>query len=262
MKIAIIGAGAMGGSLAKGLLKSGRWQAGNITVANRTEAALRPFAELGAHTTTDNVAAATGADVVFVVVKPWVVEGVLAEIKGSLDISAQTVVVIAAGVGSADMARWLADSGGRTPAPMLAMPNIAVAELCSMTFVVPVKATRQQTESVCAVLDSVGRTLITEERLLPAATTLASCGIAYAMRYVRAATEGGVELGFKAQAARDIVLQTVRGAVELLQVSGDHPEAAIDTVTTPGGVTIRGLNEMEHAGFSSAVIRGLKAGLQ
>ena len=134
------------------MLKSGRWQAGNITVANRTEAALRPFAELGAHTTTDNVAAATGADVVFVVVKPWVVEGVLAEIKGSLDLSAQTVVVIAAGVGSADMARWLADSGGRTPALMLAMPNIAVAELCSMTFVVPVKATRQQTESVCAVL--------------------------------------------------------------------------------------------------------------
>ena len=182
MKIAIIGAGAMGGSLAKGLLKSGRWQAGNITVANRTEAALRPFADLGAHTTTDNVAAATGGRLGVVVVKPWVVEGVLAEIKGSLDISAQTVVVIAAGVGSADMARWLADSGGRTPALMLAMPNIAVAELCSMTFVVPVKATRQQTESVCAVLDSVGRTLITEERLLPAATTLASCGIAYAMR--------------------------------------------------------------------------------
>ena len=102
----------------------------------------------------------------------------------------------------------------------------------------------------------------TPERLLPAATTLASCGIAYAMRYVRAAAEGGVELGFRADEATGIVLQTVRGAVELLQAGGEHPEAAIDRVTTPGGVTIRGLNEMEHAGFTSAVIRGLKAGLK
>ena len=260
MKIAIIGAGAMGGSLAKGLLKSGRWQAGNITVANRTEAALRPFAELGAHTTTDNVAAATGADVVFVVVKPWVVEGVLAEIKGSLDLSAQTVVVIAAGVGSADMARWLADSGGRTPALMLAMPNIAVAELCSMTFVVPVKATRQQTDSVCAVLDSVGRTLITEERLLPAATTLASCGIAYALKYIDAAMRGGVELGFSERESLQVVMQTMRGALSLLETNGTLPQQEIDKVTTPGGITLKGLAAMKEAGFDEAVTAGLKAG--
>lgn len=82
------------------------------------------------------------------------------------------------------------------------------------------------------------------------------------MRYIRAASEGGVELGFKADVAKDIVMQTVLGAVKLLQASGMHPEQAIDLVTTPGGVTIKGLNEMEHAGFTSAVIRGLKAGLK
>lgn len=87
-----------------------------------------------------------------------------------------------------------------------------------------------------------------------------SCSIGYAMRYVRASVEGAVEIGFKAKDAQKIVLQTIKGAVELLQASGEHPEAAIDKVTTPGGLTIRGLNEMEHAGFSSAVIRGLKAG--
>ena len=103
--------------------------------------------------------------------------------------------------------------------------------------------------------------IITDEKPLAAGTTLASCGIAYAMRYVRAASEGGVEIGFKADDAKNIVLQTIKGAVELLQATGEHPEAAIDKVTTPGGVTIRGLNEMEHAGFTSAVIRGLKAGL-
>jgi pyrroline-5-carboxylate reductase len=69
-----------------------------------------------------------------------------------------------------------------------------------------------------------------------------------------------VELGFKADDAKNIVLQTMKGAVKLLQSSGMHPEQAIDLVATPGGVTIKGLNEMEHAGFTSAVIRGLKAG--
>jgi pyrroline-5-carboxylate reductase len=82
------------------------------------------------------------------------------------------------------------------------------------------------------------------------------------MRYIRAASEGGVELGFKADDAKKIVLQTLRGAVELLAETGLHPEAAIDLVTTPDGVSIRGLNEMEHAGFTSAVIRGLKAGIK
>jgi pyrroline-5-carboxylate reductase len=110
------------------------------------------------------------------------------------------------------------------------------------------------------IFNEMGNTLITDEKHLAAGTTLASCGIAYAMRYIRAASEGGVELGFKADDAKKIVMQTMKGAVELLEASGMHPEAAIDLVATPGGVTIKGLNEMEHAGFTSAVIRGLKAG--
>ena len=131
-----------------------------------------------------------------------------------------------------------------------------------MTFLVPVGATPEQTAQIRQLFDLVGQTIVTEERLLAAGTTLASCGIAYAMRYIRASVEGGVEIGFKAKDAEQIVLQTVKGAVELLQATGEHPEAAIDKVTTPGGVTIRGLNEMEHAGFTSAVVRGLKAGLK
>ena len=142
----------------------------------------------------------------------------------------------------------------------LVIPNIAIAQLQSMTFVVPVGATDEQTNTVKAFFNSMGQTIITEENHLSAGTTLASCGIAYAMRYIRAASEGGVELGFKADEAKQIVMQTIKGAVELLQATGLHPEAAIDLVTTPSGVTIKGLNEMEHAGFTSAVIRGLKAG--
>ena len=126
-------------------------------------------------------------------------------------------------------------------------------------ILVGTETTTQDTEG--EIVAELPYDLVTEERLLASGTTLASCGIAYAMRYIRAATEGGVEIGFKAHDAQQIVQQTVKGAVALLQATGHHPEEEIDKVTTPGGVTIKGLNAMEHAGFTSAVIRGLKAGM-
>lgn len=251
----------MGGALVEGLLKGETFNAGDITVADPSEEKLGHFARQGASVTTDNAAAAAGADIVAVVVKPWIVKTVIDEIKDTLDYGRQTLIVVAAGVKSAQLDEWLADGGGRVLPYFLVIPNIAIAERQSMTFIVPVGATAALTAKIKAVFDELGGSIVTEERLLAAGTTLASCGIAYAMRYVRASVEGGVELGFKAADAEKIVLQTVRGAVELLQATGKHPEAAIDEVTTPGGVTIRGLNEMEHAGFTSAVIRGLKAGL-
>jgi pyrroline-5-carboxylate reductase len=161
-------------------------------------------------------------------------------------------------VPSASIKEWL---GEQCPPLFLVIPNIAIAELASMTFIVPCgDVARHQTELVKGIFDEMGQSLLTDEQHLSSATTLASCGIAYAMRYIRAASEGGVELGFKADQAKDIVMQTMLGAVKLLQASGMHPEQAIDLVTTPGGLTIKGLNEMEHAGFTTAVISGLKAG--
>ena len=167
-----------------------------------------------------------------------------------------------AGVSGEKLLNMLADNSGNKPNVYVVIPNIAIAQLCSMNFIVPIKGDENTTEKIKALFDATGLSILTEEKLLGAGTTLASCGIAYAMRYIRAASEGGVELGFKASLARDIVLQTVKGAVSLLQANGNHPEAEIDKVTTPGGLTIRGLNEMEHAGFTSSVIRGLKAGVK
>lgn len=258
MKIAMIGAGAMGGATVEGLVKTGLYKNEDITVSDPSEAVLDKFVKKGVSVTTDNNAAAGDADVVMVCVKPWLVERVLNGIKGELRPARQVLVVIAAGVKSADIKEWL---GTQCPPLFLAIPNIAIAQLASMTFLVPTAATTPQNiELVKGLFDEMGHTLITDESHLAAGTTLASCGIAYAMRYIRAAAEGGVELGFKADDAKEIVMQTMKGAVELLEATGLHPEAAIDLVTTPGGVTIKGLNEMEHAGFTSAVIRGLKAG--
>lgn len=258
MKIAMIGAGAMGGATVEGLIKGEFFKNENITVADPSQQVVEKFAEQGVSVTTDNSMAAQDADIVCVCVKPWLVEQVLKEIEGVLDAKKQLLIVIAAGVPSAKIKEWLP----ACPPLFLVIPNIAIAHLASMTFIVPASATPEQTRLVKDIFDEMGQTILTDEQHLAAGTTLASCGIAYAMRYIRAASEGGVELGFKADDAKQIVMQTMKGAVELLQASGMHPEAAIDLVTTPGGLTIKGLNEMEHAGFTSSVIRGLKAGMK
>lgn len=261
MKTTIIGAGAMGGALAEGLLRSGAVAATDLTIADLSADALRRFENSGASITTDNSAAAVDADTLFIVVKPWLVERVIEGLLPVISGRRLTIVVIAAGVPSADICRFLHVEDNPQFTLFLAIPNTAIAVMQSMTFLVPAVAEAADTAAMKALFEEVGECIVTEERLLAAGTTLASCGIAYAMRYIRAATEGGVEIGFKAHDAQQIVQQTVKGAVALLQATGNHPEAEIDKVTTPGGVTIKGLNAMEHAGFTSAVIRGLKAGM-
>lgn len=248
----------MGGAMADGFIKSGAVKPANISVANPTAQKLEHFALQGASVTTDNKTAAEGADIVVIAVKPWLVEQVVNELKPVLNYTRQTIITVAAGISGSQFTAWLKKDDA-VPQTFIVIPNTAIAVLASMTFIVPVNATADTTSTIKALFDNVGQAMVTDERHLSAGMTLASCGIAYAMRYVRAAAEGGVELGFKADMAKDIVLQTMKGAVELLQANGNHPEAEIDKVCTPGGLTIRGLNEMEHAGFTSAVIRGLKA---
>ncbi|MCR4603295.1 MAG: NAD(P)-binding domain-containing protein [Prevotella sp.] len=259
MKIAVIGAGAMGGTTVQGLIKGKYFNNEDITVSDPNRAVIERFAQQGVNVTTDNSRAAEQADIVCVVVKPWLVETVLRGIKSVLVPQRQLLIVVAAGVSSQSIEEWL---GLNCPPLFLVIPNIAIAQMQSMTFIVPIGASKRDTQTVLDIFNEMGDTLLTDEEHLAAGTTLASCGIAYAMRYIRAASEGGVELGFKADDAKKIVLQTLRGAVELLAETGLHPEAAIDLVTTPGGVSIKGLNEMERAGFTSAVIRGLKAGMK
>ena len=250
----------MGGAMVEGFLRSRNFTPSDITVSDHNQPVLNHFASEGARVTLDNQLACHEADFVCVVVKPWCVEKTLAGIKDVLDYKSQKLIVVAAGVPSAKIKEWL-NKDGITPTFFLVMPNIAIAYKQSMTFITPVDASPADTKRVTDIFNELGESLIMEERLFPAATAM-SCAIAYAMRYVRANVEGGVEMGFKAKDAQKIVLQTVKGAVELLQETGEHPEAAIDKVTTPGGMTIRGLNAMEQAGFTNAVIQGLKGSLK
>lgn len=260
MKIVVIGAGNMGGATARGLVKAGAVSASDVTVSDISPVVLASFSALGFNTTKDNAQAVKGADVVFLVVKPWLVEELISEIKPELDYSSQIVVCIAAGIKPEQLADWLgSDENGTEAQCLLAIPNTAIEILQSMTFITPVVASTESVEAVKGLFDAVGSSLVIDYDHMPAATALASCGIAYAMRYIRASAQGGVEMGFYPNDAVKIVCQTVKGAAGLLSQPGAHPEAEIDKVTTPGGITIKGLNEMEHAGFTSAVIRGLKA---
>lgn len=262
MKISVIGAGAMGGAMVRGFLKGNMFKADDITVAAPSQRTLDGFASTGVSLTSDNAVAAAASDIVCVVVKPWLVEQVLREIKGAMDCKRQLLIVVAAGIKGTQVLGWMAKDGGEAPQSLLVIPNTAIEVMASMTFIANVNASRESVRLVESLFNENGQAMVVEEKLLATGMTLASCGIAYAMRYVRAASEGGVELGFKAGVAKDVVLQTMKGAVALLQANGNHPEAEIDKVTTPGGVTIKGLNEMEANGFTNSVIKGLKAAVK
>jgi len=195
---------------------------------------------------------------VVVVVKPWLMPIVLKEIKPALDLTRQTIVSDAANFTTDMLAEQLGDGQY-----CYVIPNIAAEFGASMSFIAKgSKTTDEALAKVQSLYDLCGDTLVVTENLVGPGMMMASCGIAYVMRYIRAQMEGGCEMGFYPQQAKQIALQTMQGAVSLLKETGWHPEEAIDKVTTPGGVTIKGLNELDHAGFNSAVIRSLKAGLK
>lgn len=253
-KIAIIGVGNMGGAIAKGLIKSGSVQASDIYVSDRKEKTLSEMTRLGVNTFQNNIEAAKDADVIIVAVKPYHIEGVITEIKPSLSTD-NIFISIVAGVGIEE----LGEMAGSDIPIFRVMPNTAIALQESLTCISVNGNTDEHKEYVINLFDKLGKTIEIPEELMAAATVLSSCGIAYALRYIRAAMQGGIEIGFSAEMAQLITAQTVKGATELILESGNHPEREIDKVTTPMGVTITGLNEMEHKGFSSSLIQGLMA---
>lgn len=261
MKIAIIGAGNMGGAIARGLAATA--EGTDIFVSNPSQGKLDALKQdfPCITTTTCNCDAVRGAAFVFLAVKPWKMEEVIEEIKPSLCYGEQVILSVAGGVGSAQIDGWLS-KGGELPPLYIVIPNTAITTGCGMTFVCGKRTTADTDDKVVQMFSSVGEAMLVDEAHIAAGTSLASCGIAYALRYIRAAVEGGVELGFSAAAAQKIVMQTMKGAVSVLETNGTHPEVEIDRVTTPGGLTIKGLNAMEEAGFTASVIEGLRASLK
>ncbi len=257
MKISIIGGGNMGSAIAYGLASGNKVAGKDITVIDPNPFNIEAIRNSGTGVIgeTADYSSAYDAEVVILAVKPWLIKPVLEEHREKFDFSKQLIISIAAGVTLSQLLEYTHSQA----VVFRLIPNTAIAVQQSMTFVSSVNASKEQDELVLSIFSELGKAILISESQFGAVTALSSCGIAYAFRYIRAAMEGGVEMGINPTQSKEIVMQTLRGAIELLEANNSHPEAEIDKVTTPGGITIQGLNEMEHAGFTSAVIRGLKA---
>lgn len=251
--IAIIGGGNLGTAIAEGLIGSGFIQPQNITVTKRNLETIRHLEAKGVTITSDNNNAVATADYIILAIKPFQIKEVLIKIKAALQPQKHVLVSVVTGVWVKEMQDLL----GNEFSIFRAMPNTAIAIQESMTCISESNATKEQIQFVTEVFNQLGKTVFIEEKLMDAATVLAACGTAYAMRYIRANIQGGIEIGFSASTASLIAAQTVKGAAELLLQKNTHPEQEIDKVTTPKGCTIAGLNEMEHQGFSSSLIKGI-----
>ncbi|RFS23478.1 pyrroline-5-carboxylate reductase [Chitinophaga silvatica] len=253
-KIAIIGGGNLGTAIAQGLLKSGFSKPSDITITKRNINTLSALKEAGVRVETDNDIAIRESEIIVVALKPYNVREVLQEFRASFDPSKHILISVVTGVSIQDLEHVLPGL------PVVrAMPNTAIAIQESITCISHKHVTEEQVRYVKTMFDQLGATVSIDEKLMDAATVLGACGIAFALRFIRANIQGGIEIGFDVRTASLIAAQTVKGAAELLIRENRHPEEEIDKVTTPKGCTIAGLNEMEHQGFSSSLIKGITA---
>ncbi|MFV1882935.1 MAG: pyrroline-5-carboxylate reductase [Balneola sp.] len=254
--IAILGTGNLGEAIARGF--AGEFRAENITLTRRHLSRLDHLKAQGFGVTSDNKEAVSKAKYVFLCVQPKQLQDVVKGIEPALDAKKHVLVSTITGVSLEIIQSYLKDDFSI----IRAMPNTAAAIAESMTCICGNELAQDHLPKVEKMFKSLGETLIIEERLMKAATVLAASGIAFFLRYIRAATQGGIELGFEAEEAQKIAMQTARGAASLLVEGNAHPEREIDKVTTPMGCTIAGLNEMEHQGLSSALIKGIVASFE
>jgi pyrroline-5-carboxylate reductase len=250
-KFAILGGGNIGTSLALGLLRSKQVTGDKLVLTDKRGSRISILQKDGFIVTDDNNKAVSDSEIVFMTVKPQQFETLAGEIKGNIT-SGHILVSSMTGISHKDIETVF----GPVPNVRI-MPNIAL-EICeSMTCISFSNMKPGQEETVISIFEKMGKTMVIQEELMGAATVVGACGIAFALRFMRAMSQGGVEIGFNSEISQFITAQTVKGAARLILESTNHPEKEIDKVTTPQGITISGLNEMEHQGLSSAVIRGL-----
>lgn len=251
MKISILGVGNIGSSIAKGLVSSKDFKPKNIFLTRKRRNLLEDYEKLGFSIAADNKDAVKNSEIVIVAVTPQQLDGVLNEIKDVLNPAKHKILSVVSGASIKQIKEQL---GVDLPVVRV-MPNTAIAIRESMTCI---SGDNEEAVSLSVkIFDKVGKcAIIPEEHMVPA-TALCACGIAFFMRAIRAASQGGIEIGFHADEALFMAAQTAKGAAAMLLDAGNHPEREVDRVTTPQGCTITGLNNMEHSGFSSALIKGI-----
>lgn len=254
MKIAILGTGNLGYSIATGILSQENFKFNNLYLTKRNTESLEDWSKLpNVKISNDNKRAVRFSDVIIIAVQPAQLQGVLEEIKDVINPKRHTIISVVTGRKIADIEAVI----GSEVAIVRSMPNTAISVGQSMTCLSSNSRGLKNIEFAKTIFNSLGQTMCIEENLMQAATVICASGIAFWMRLIRATTQGAVQLGFDAKEAQELSMQTALGAASLLIKSGNHPEQEIDKVTTPSGCTIEGLNEMEHQGLSSSLIRGI-----
>ena len=253
MKIAIIGTGNLGKSIAKGLITNNA-----ITSLYLTKRNLEGIAEYegykNVYLTTDNQKAVENSDILIFAVQPAHFEDILQEIKPKLTEN-HVVISTITGFGISKIEEQI----GTDKFIIRAMPNTAIAVAKSMTCLCSNLQGEKRIKIAEAIFNRLGHSLSIPESQMQAATVVCASGIAFWMRLIRATTQAAIQLGFDAKEAQELAMYTSEGAANLLIENGNHPEEEIDRVTTPQDCTIEGLNEMEHKGLSSSLIQGMVA---
>ncbi len=253
-KIAILGSGNIGMSLARGLVKAEYCKPGDITLTRRGIDHLSEQAKQGFSTSDQNSDAVANSSIIILAVLPQQLDTLLSQINGAIDSKRHVVISVISGVSCADIKAKL----GEDVQVIRVMPNTAIAIGQSMTCLASDNASIENIAEVTKMFETVGAVIKINEDLMTSATALCACGVAFFLRAIRAASQGGIEIGFHADEALKMAVQTAKGAADLLLIQNSHPEHEIDKVTSPKGCTIAGLNEMEHQGFSSSLIKGIK----
>ncbi|MBI9071707.1 MAG: pyrroline-5-carboxylate reductase [Melioribacteraceae bacterium] len=252
MKISIIGCGNIGSAIANGLINSNLVKPSELTLTRKNKNLLEPFLKRGFNAINDNVKAVETSKIIILGVTPQQLNNVLDEIKDCLTDNHVLMSVV-----SGASIKQIKKQIGKDIPVVRVMPNTAIAIQESMTCICADEKDSDSVELAKKIFDSVGSTIQISEDLMGPATALCACGTAFFLRAVRAASQGGIEIGFHAEDALYMAAQTAKGAAAMLLKEGKHPEREIDKVTTPQGITISGLNQMEHSGFSSSMIKGI-----
>ncbi|HKG22747.1 MAG TPA: pyrroline-5-carboxylate reductase [Blastocatellia bacterium] len=253
-KLAVLGCGKLGEILIKGLTEAGVVEPSNILVTAGHQPRLDHLREkFGVAGTLSNQMAAEAGDIIILAVKPQTVPRVLSEIGPALR-PAQILISVAASVSTAFIEKHVIAGAS----VIRAMPNTPCLLKKGMTGIAPgSNATSEQLEISKFIFDSVGRTLIVDEKHMDAITGLSASGPAYIFIIIEALAEAGVKVGLPRDLATELAAQTVVGAGSMVLETGEHPAKLKDTVTTPAGCTIDGILELEEGGLRVTLIKAV-----
>ncbi len=257
MKIAIIGGGNMGGAIAKGVIERGVATPADITISHLSTKMEAQFTQYGdsVFTTKNNTEAITNADYIVLAVKPWLLEEVLNELTPHIDFATQSLISVVAGISFAQIEQMI---GTESATIYRVIPNTAIAIGKGVSIIAKHNATAERDEQIARIFNALGATYFIEESMMSAFTSLASCGIAFALRYIDASKLGGCDVGIEPDMSLEVTLETLKGAIAILEHNASQPQTEIDKVTTKGGLTFKGLDAMEREGFSRAVRAAIK----